>query len=276
MRRSERRARALPYASGRRRCADPSPGNLGSAELGSDGMRRFAMSFVLALFAGVATNCSDEEGAGSATDAAGCAPGQQVSCACPGGDVEGVQICEPDGSRFGACMGCEDEGSSGASSLGDDGTTTDATDTTLTAESGPMTDEGDVTGPPAGSDSGADVFNWAWVDQGGPPYLPPPCAAAVGVADGLLVDPQAYFMSLVEGTDADDWMTVLSAIEPQLWACGLGQQRDSQGVVRGRLFMPTEACPDASPPPDDPMAMFLGVRQDPPCWDHFVDVLMDA
>jgi hypothetical protein len=68
----------------------------------------------------------------------------------------------------------------------------------------------------------------------------------------------------------------MNAIEPDLWACGIGQQRDSQGNVRGRLFLPTEACPDASPPADDPEAMHLGVRQERACWAHFVDVLMDA
>jgi hypothetical protein len=250
-------------------------GNLLSMKFGSDGMRSFAMSFVIALFAGAATSCSGDNGGRSDTDAGGCAPGQQVSCACPGGDVEGVQVCEPDGSGFGVCMGCDDASSSGASTLDDD-TTTDTTDTTPMGESGPMTDGGDTTGTPGGSESGGGMFEWAWIDHGGPAYLPPPCAATAGVVDGLLVDPQAFFFALVEGTDANDWETVMNAIEPQLWACGLGQQRGSQGNVRGRLFLPTEACPDASPPADDPQAMFLGVRQERACWAHFVDVLMDA
>lgn len=239
-------------------------------------MRFSAMSFVFALFAGAAASCAGDEDARSDTDGAACAPGQQVSCACPGG-VEGVQLCAADGSGFGVCMGCDEASSSGASTLDDDdSTTTDTPDTTLTASGEPMTEEGDVTGPPGGSESGGDTFNWNWIDHGGPAYLPAPCAATVGVVDGLLVDPQAFFMSLVEGTDADDWEAVMNTIEPDLWACGIGQQRGSKGNVRGRLFLPTEACPDASPPADDPMAMFLGVRQERACWAHFVDVLSDA
>jgi hypothetical protein len=239
-------------------------------------MRPFALSFVFALFAGAATSCGGEEEARSETDGGACVPGHQVGCACPGGELEGVQICDALGSGYGACMGCDDASSSGAGSLDDATASADATDTTPTSTGGPATDDGDSTGLPGGTDTGGDLFNWAWIDHGGPPYLPPPCAGPAGVADGLLVDPQAYFESLVAGTDADDWEVVMNMIEPQLWACAIGQQRGSQGNVRGRLFLPTEACPDASPPPDDPMAMFLGVRQDPPCWDHFVDVLMDA
>jgi hypothetical protein len=37
----------------------------------------------------------------------GCVPGQQVSCACPG-RTEGVQVCTPEGDRFGPCA-CGDE-----------------------------------------------------------------------------------------------------------------------------------------------------------------------
>ena len=236
-------------------------------------MRSVSLRMVIVLFAGAA-GCSGDEETRADTEAAGCAPGQQVSCACPGGAVEGVQICEADGSAFGVCMGCDDASSSSATTVDDP--TTDTTGTTPTDSSGSPTDEGGSTGLPGESDSGGGSFVWAWVDHGGPAYLPPPCAATVGVADGLLVDPQAYFFSLVEGTDANDWEAVLNAIEPDLWACGIGQQRGSQGNVRGRLFLPTEACPDASPPPDDAMAMFLGVRQERACWAHFVDVLMDA
>lgn len=35
--------------------------------------------------------------------AAGCTPGQQVSCGCPGAGMTGVQTCEDSGKRFGAC-----------------------------------------------------------------------------------------------------------------------------------------------------------------------------
>jgi hypothetical protein len=96
-----------------------------------------------------------------------------------------------------------------------------------------------------------------------------------GVVDGLLVDPQAFFNALVGAADPNDWVAVLNAVEPDLWACRLGQQRDSQGNVRGRLYLPTADCPDASPPLDDPKAVFLGVRQEEACWAHFVDVVSE-
>lgn len=238
-------------------------------------MRPFAGSIALALLVAAVASCAADEDR-SDTDAADCAPGQQVSCACPGGGVDGVQVCAPDGSGFGACMGCGDDGSSGASSADDEGSSDDATSTTPTDSSGPTADDSESTGLPGGTESGGDTFVWAWIDHGGPAYQPAPCAGTVGVVDGLLVDPQAYFAALVEGTDADDWEAVMNAIEPDLWACGLGQQRGSQGNVRGRLFLPTAACPDASPPPDDAQAMLLGVRQEEACWQHFVDVLADA
>lgn len=236
-------------------------------------MRWLSWSTTIVLVALAA--CAKDD-ARSDTGANGCAPGQQVSCACPGGAADGVQVCEADGSHYGACMGCDD-GSTGAASSSGDESTSDASATTLTTTTTASTTEpSDSTGVPGESSTGSGMFLWAWIDHGGPAFLPPPCAATAGVADGVLVDPQAFFAALVEGTDPNDWETVMNAIEPQLWACGIGQQRGSQGNVRGRLFLPTDACPDASPPPDDPEAMFLGVRQERACWAHPVDVLMDA
>jgi len=242
-------------------------------------MHRFASSFVLALIVGAAASCSGEDG-GSATIGFGCSPGQQVECACPGGGVDGVQICNQTGSTFGACMGCVDGSSStGATSIDDSAMTTTTVTTAMVTTSmdtsGPGADESEVTGPPGGSESGGGEFAWVWIDHGGPAFLPPPCAGAAGVAGGLLVDPQAFFNALVAGTDPNDWEAVMSSIEPELWACGVGQQRDSGGNVRGRLFLPTDACPDAAPPAGDAMAMFLGVRQERACWAHFVDVVTE-
>lgn len=244
-------------------------------------MRRLAPSFIIALFACAVASCADEEGR-SETGAVACSPGQQVSCACAGGNVDGFQICDQSGAGFGVCMGCGDgtgDGSTGTTSVDSDATTVDADPTNMSTtpmdSSGPATDDGEVTGPPGGSESGGGGFAWVWIDQGGPAFLPPPCSGVAGVADGLLVDPQAFFTALVAGTDPNDWDAVLNAIEPDLWGCGVGQQRDSGGVVRGRLFLPTDACPDASPPADDPEAMFLGVRQERACWNHFVDVVSE-
>lgn len=244
---------------------------------------RFAPSILLALFAAAAASCSNDGGR-SATDAVSCSPGQQVACACPGGGPDGVQLCNEEGAGFGICMGCGEgtgeDSSTGATTIDDSATnaTTATTAMTTTApmdSSGPITDDGEVTGPPGGSESGGGGFVWVWIDHGGPAFLPPPCAGPAGVADGLLVDPQAFFNALVGDADPNTWDAVLNAIEPQLWGCGVGQQRDSGGTVRGRLFLPTDACPNAAPPADDPEAMFLGVRQERACWQHFVDVVAE-
>ncbi len=252
-------------------------------------VRRLVSLLILSFFAGAAATCSND---GAETDD-GCMPGLQVNCGCPGGGMQGVQICSSDGAGFGACMGCGVAGSEGTSAGEDsDGVTTSGASM---GSSGAVSDGGEVTGPggseggessgggesSAGSEGGESAeggeptFAWVWVDHGGPAFQPPPCAAMVGVVDGLLVDPQAFFNSLVEGDDPNDWVAVLNAIEPELWACGLGQQRDSLGNVRGRLFLPVAECPDASPPLDDPDAMFLGVRQEEACWNHFVDVVSE-
>ena len=122
-------------------------------------------------------------------------------------------------------------------------------------------------------DTGPPSYSWVWVDHGGPALEPHACPDGPGVTGGLLVDPQAFFSALIQGKDPNDWVNVLNSIEPELWACGVGQQRDSGGNVRGRLFLPTAQCPDAAPPADDPNAIKLGVRQLPDCWNHAVDVV---
>ena len=90
---------------------------------------------------------------------------------------------------------------------------------------------------------------------------------------GVRLAEDASFTELVAGRSADDWETVMNDVEDDLWSCGVGQQRGSGGDVRGRLFLPTAACPDSSPPAGDTTAMFLGVRQEPACWDHPADVV---
>jgi hypothetical protein len=112
-----------------------------------------------------------------------------------------------------------------------------------------------------------------YIDRGGPAFQPTPCRPGPGVVGGMLVDPMAFFDSLVVGRDPDTWETVMNDIEGDLWSCGVGQQRGSGGDVRGRLFLPTSACPDASPRPGDATDMFLGVRQLPECWAHPADVV---
>ena len=123
------------------------------------------------------------------------------------------------------------------------------------------------TGPPPPSCA------WVWIDRGGPAFQPHACRPGPGVVGGMLVDPMAFFAALVAGRDPDTWQSVMSEIEGELWSCGVGQQRGSAGDVRGRLFLPTSACPDASPPSGDTNAMRLGVRQVPDCWSHPADVV---
>jgi hypothetical protein len=232
-------------------------------------MTRGMCSFVLVLVAGAGCGNRDE---GRSNDGA-CTPGQQVACPC-GAGVDGIQVCNDDGVGYGPCMGCGDEGTGADSSSSGDPVTSSATQSTdpasTTTSTSGQTDDGPTT---SGSETAASQFMWVWVDHGGPAFLPHACTADAGVVDGMLVDPQAFFESLVAGRDPNDWVTVMNEIEPSLWACGIGQQRSSGGEVRGRLFLPNDTCPDAAPPADDAKAMFLGVRQDPPCWDHPVDVV---
>ena len=83
--------------------------------------------------------------------------------------------------------------------------------------------------------------------------------------NGVCVDPHAYFNSLVAGTDAGDYVSVLTRIGPDLYKYGIGQQNNSNGVPRGRLFMPWSACPNAAPRPGNDTDLFLGVNQMASC-----------
>ncbi len=206
-----------------------------------------------------------------------CAAGREVACAC-GGGVEGHQICRADGTGFGACIGCDDGGLAPRVDGGDDGGAEIRPDGGSSEVDGgaPELDGGAPeldawmetdTGPPAPSCA------WLWSDRGGPAFQPHACRPGAGVVDGMLVDPIAFFSELTLGRDPDMWQSVMSEIEGELWSCGVGQQRGSGGDVRGRLFLPTAACPDASPPPGDTTAMLLGVRQEPDCWSHPADVV---
>jgi hypothetical protein len=75
----------------------------------------------LLLAVGIASvpACSaGEDGGSGSTPATGgggvCAPGEQISCACPGGG-SGVQVCNAEGTGFGACD-CGGTGAGGGSS----------------------------------------------------------------------------------------------------------------------------------------------------------------
>jgi hypothetical protein len=240
--------------------------------------RREALLFVSITLAAV-TSTACNPGTVSMT----CTPGRQVACACSGGR-QGYQLCRDDGTAYGACTGCDDAGVSHTDSAVDVPTTIDVT----SADTGPaMVDTGPTitdTGPPdvvepvdtfvPPADTGP-TFAWVWIDRGGPAFQPHACRAGPGVVDGMLVDPMAFFSSLVAGRDPNMWQQAMNDIETELWSCGVGQQRGSGGDVRGRLFLPTAGCPDASPPAGDTTAMHLGVRQEPDCWSHPADVVSE-
>ncbi|MCH9687012.1 MAG: hypothetical protein K0V04_36590 [Deltaproteobacteria bacterium] len=76
-------------------------------------MKRFWLfSGLLGLAGGLALACGEEP---TSTD--GCVGGQQVACACPGGD-SGVQVCDASGSFFGPCQ-CGDATGGGGETEGD-------------------------------------------------------------------------------------------------------------------------------------------------------------
>lgn len=204
-----------------------------------------------------------------------CTPGREVACAC-GGGVEGHQVCRADGAGFEPCL-CDDAGGPRVDGGSDGDAAIPLDGGSVEVDGGPPPVDG---GPPEldawmEPDSGppAPSCAWVWLDRGGPAFQPHACRPGPGVVDGMLVDPMAFFSALVAGRDPDTWQSVMAEIETELWSCGVGQQRGSGGDIRGRLFLPTAACPDASPPAGDTMAMFLGVRQEPACWDHPADVV---
>jgi hypothetical protein len=229
--------------------------------------RMVALFLRVALVVLSTASCVDGE-VEDTTRTTSCTPGRQTSCAC-GGGVEGYQLCKDDGSSFGACLGCGDGGAADAAA--DTARADVASDsTTPMSDTSSPTDTGVDTTAPVDTATGP---KWAWIDRGGPAFEPHGCPDGPGVTGGKLVDPRAFFEALIAGKPATDWMKVMSDIEPSLWACGVGQQRGSGGDVRGRLFLPTAACPDASPPAGDATAIKLGVRQLPECWTHAVDVV---
>lgn len=87
-----------------------------------------------------------------------------------------------------------------------------------------------------------------------------------GIVDGVLVDPQAWFFSQVQGKNPANYEQVLRDMEPDLFHFGIGQQTDGSGnVLRGRLFLPWGACPNAAPRSDHPQDVKFHVNQEGPC-----------
>jgi hypothetical protein len=80
-----------------------------------------------------------------------------------------------------------------------------------------------------------------------------------------------WFMNLVANKSASDYKNVLKNLTPVLNERGIGQQHDSNGVPRGRLFLPTTECFNAAPVTAN--EILLGVNQNPDCWERVIDVV---
>lgn len=85
-----------------------------------------------------------------------------------------------------------------------------------------------------------------------------------GIVDGVLVDPRAWWLNVfTAGEDPANFQEVMKRKEGEIYKWGLGQQNNSGGVPRGRLFLPWNLCPNASP--QTPQEFFLGVNQTASC-----------
>jgi hypothetical protein len=84
-----------------------------------------------------------------------------------------------------------------------------------------------------------------------------------GIVNGVLVDPEKYWFWLTTNENPQDYENVMNRLGPELYKYGLGQQKSSNGVPRGRLFLPWSDCPNAAP--RTPGEQYLGVNQDAPC-----------
>jgi len=119
-----------------------------------------SLRFVSCLVLAACTVDADDRADEGPLDTGGieqCVPGEQRACACPGGGPDGAQICEATGDRFGACFGCEGEGSEdhGGSSEGpvdptipDDDDDGDASSDGGTTADPPDPNDGIPDGPP--------------------------------------------------------------------------------------------------------------------------------
>lgn len=92
-----------------------------------------------------------------------------------------------------------------------------------------------------------------------------------GIVNGVCVDPEKYFMSLVEGKDPADYAKVIISIREKLWQYGIGYQGRSDGTPSSRLFLPLNVCQDARPLTAE--EKHLGVKQVEACWALTADTV---
>lgn len=85
-----------------------------------------------------------------------------------------------------------------------------------------------------------------------------------GIVDGVLVDPQKWWLNdFTVGENPANYEEVMKRKAGEIYKWGLGQQNNSSGVARGRLFLPWSSCPNAAP--RNEQEYFLGVNQDASC-----------
>lgn len=107
-----------------------------------------------------------------------------------------------------------------------------------------------------------------------PTPTPQECPASNGIQNGVVVDPQAYTLSLVCKHPVANFAAVIRTLENEFYKFGFGLQTDSGGTMRGRIYLPTALCPNAAPTNAEERR--LGVKQDERCWDQlgrFADIV---
>jgi hypothetical protein len=125
-------------------------------------MRPPLLHLIMALVAGCSPATSD-----TGFDLGGpqpCTPGEQRACACPGGALDGAQICSDAGDRFGACFGCDPD-DTGDFDGGSSDATTDADASTAVDDAG---DDTPVTTSPTATTDDADTGGTTDVPDGWP------------------------------------------------------------------------------------------------------------
>lgn len=84
---------------------------------------------------------------------------------------------------------------------------------------------------------------------------------------------QKYISSLIDGKDHNNYRQVMRDIQEHIYRIGLGQQCSTDGVPRGRLFLPNADARSCAPVGEHERK--LGVSQNPHAWAHAVDIVDD-
>ena len=93
--------------------------------------------------------------------------------------------------------------------------------------------------------------------------------------NGVCVDPEAYFLSLVAHDNPADYIAVIRRISPDLYKYGMGSQNRSSCEASSRLFLPHAGCPNVAPDMSIPKEVCLGVKQVPEAWEATADTVVN-